>query len=108
MRKTNKVSLSKYLKELSVPAESLPDNVATIIDTVNIVQRIKGAQKTFGNIGKLTFNTMMAGVTATKRTDVVFDVYRNNSIKNIERVENRSATTGLRFNKILPTHTIEQ
>ena len=54
--------MSKYLKELSVPAESLPDNVATIIDTVNIVQRIKGAQKTFGDIGKLTFNTVMAGL----------------------------------------------
>ena len=44
LRKTNKASLSKYLEQLSVPAESPPDNVATIIDAMSIAQRIKGAQ----------------------------------------------------------------
>ena len=39
-----------------------------------------------------------------KRTDVVFDVYLNDSIKNIKRVENRSATTILHFIQILPSH----
>ena len=40
---------------------------------------------------------MMAEATSAKRIDVVFDVYQNNSIENIERLENRSATTDLRF-----------
>ena len=44
-RKTNMAILSKYLEQLSVPAESLPDNVATTIDAISSVQRIKGAQK---------------------------------------------------------------
>ena len=65
-RNTNKASLSKYLDQLSVPAESLPDNVVTIIDSVSIVQRIKGAKKTFGDIAKLTFNTIMAEATSAK------------------------------------------
>ena len=51
---------------------------------------------------------MMAEATTTKQTDVVFDVYRNKSIKIIERVENRSTITTLRFNQILPTHKIQQ
>ena len=45
---------------------------------------------------------MMAESTSPKQIDVLFDVYRNNSIKNIEREENRSATTALRFNQIFP------
>ena len=65
-RNTNKASLSKYLEQLSVPAESLPDNVVTIIDSVSIVHRIKGAKKTFGDIAKLTFNTIMAEATSAK------------------------------------------
>ena len=82
--------------------------MATIIDTMSIVQRIKGAQKTFGDIAKLTFNTMMAEATSTKRTDVVYDVCPNNSIKYIERVENKNATKALRFNQTLPTHKMQQ
>ena len=108
LRKTNKASLSKYLEQLSLPAESLHDNVATIVDAMSIVQRIKGAQKIFGDIAKKTFNTMMAEAKSAKRIDVVFDVYRDNSVKNIERVENRSATTVLRFNQVLQTHKIQQ
>ena len=56
--------MSKYLEQkVSVSAESLPNNVATIIDTMSIVQQIKGAQKTFGDIAKLTINTMMVEAT---------------------------------------------
>ena len=54
LRNTNKASLSKYLEQLSVPAESLPVNVVTIIDSMSIVRQIKGAKKTFGDIAKLT------------------------------------------------------
>ena len=51
----------------------------------------------------------MAEETSAKRIDVVFDVYRSNSIINIEWVENRSCTTTtLRFNQILPTHKIQK
>ena len=50
----------------------------------------------------------MAEATSAKRIDVVFDVYRNNSIKNTERVENRSATTALRYNQTLTTRKIQQ
>lgn len=39
-----------------------------------------------------------------KRIDVVFDVYLNDSIKNIKRVENRRATTILHFIQILPSN----
>ena len=88
-------SLSKYLEQLSIPAEILPDNVATIIYAISIVQRIKGAQKTFCNIAQLTFNKMMAEATSAKRIEVVFNVYQSNSIKNIEWVDNRSATTAV-------------
>ena len=78
--------MSKYLEQkVSVSAESLPNNVATIIDTMSIVQQIKGAQKTFGDIAKLTINTMMVEATWAKQIDMLFEVYQNNSINNIKR-----------------------
>lgn len=46
LRKTNKATLSKEPEQLSVPADTLPENVVTIIDAMSVVQRIKGAQKT--------------------------------------------------------------
>ena len=64
LRKTNKASLSKYLEQLSVLAESLPKIVATIIAAMSSVQRIKSAHKTFGDISKLTFNRMMLKATS--------------------------------------------
>ena len=64
LRKTNKASLSKYLEQLYVPEESLPKNVATIIDAMSSVQRIKSAQKAFADISKLTFNRMMLKATS--------------------------------------------
>ena len=86
LRKTNEATLSKYLEQkVSVSAESLPNNVATIIDTMSIVQQIKGAQKTFGDIAKLTINTMMVEATWAKQIDMLFEVYQNNSINNIKR-----------------------
>ena len=39
----------------------------------------------------------MTEVTSAKQIDVVFHVCQNNSIENIERLENRSVTTDLRF-----------
>ena len=51
---------------------------------------------------------MMTESTSAKQIEMVFDVYRNNSIYNIELLENRSATTALRFNQILPTHKVHQ
>ena len=68
-----------------------------IIDAMSIVQRIKGAQKTFGDTTKVIFNTIMAEALSSNRVDVVFDIYRNKSIKNIERAEERVATAALQF-----------
>ena len=51
---------------------------------------------------------MMAEVTSVKRIGVVFYVYRVNSIKNIEQVENRNATTALKLYQIFPTQKIQQ
>lgn len=107
LRKTSKAVLSKELEKLSVPVEVLPENVVTIIDAMSIVQRIKGASKTFRDIAKVIFNTILAEATSS-RLDVVFDVYREQSIKNIERMKNRNATTALQFKQILPTHKIQQ
>ena len=39
----------------------------------------------------------MADALSRNRVDVVFDIYCNKSIKNIERAEERVATTALQF-----------
>ena len=44
----------------------------------------------------------------SNRVDVAFDVYRNISIKNIERVEKRDSSVASTLRNIVPNHTIQQ
>lgn len=50
--------------------------------------------------------TALQAYPANRRTDVVFDVYRDSSIKNAERVK-RSASQGVLFSTIVPKHRIK-
>ena len=56
---------------------------------MSIVQKIKGNQRTFEDIAKSVFNRILHDAVGSKRVDVIFDVYCDISIKNIERAEKR-------------------
>ena len=109
LRKTNKSSLAKELQK-DVPAiEAIPQPSACIIDGMAMVQRLKGDHKTFAEIADALmaiYMTLQRGATS-KRIDVVFDVYRETSIKNTER-EKRGGYSGAEYRNIQPDHRIQQ
>ena len=85
LRKTNKAVLSNNLEKESTPSENIPDNSACIIDAMSLVQKIKGNHKTFKDVAETLFNKAMSEKGSSNRVDLVFDVYKQKSIKNCER-----------------------
>ena len=107
LRKTMKSSLSKKLRKDVSPEESIPYNSACIIDGMALVQKIDANNLTFADVSNTVLKMVLREGAASKRIDVVFDVYREQSIKDAERV-NRGSATGTTFKAIAPGHKIKQ
>ena len=108
LRKTSKASLANELEKLSLPTEDLPSTSASIIDAMSIVQKTKGRHKTFSDLSDAIFRKILAEGSCSNRIDVVFDVYRDQSIKNAERVVQRGSSTATSFKNIQACHQIQQ
>ncbi len=67
----------------------------------------KGDGKTFAQLADSAFKLAVLEVTSSARIYVVFDVYRDTSIKNAERC-NRHSVTGTQLKNIAPAHSILQ
>ncbi|KAK3750403.1 hypothetical protein QZH41_005565 [Actinostola sp. cb2023] len=107
LRKTNKATLAKELQR-NVPAvDIIPLPSATIIDGMALVQRLKGDHKTFSEVGDALLNMALNESYQSTRIDIVFDVYRSDSIKNSER-QNRVTEAGTRYRNINPGHKVQQ
>ncbi|KAG1668544.1 hypothetical protein GQR58_017833 [Nymphon striatum] len=107
LRKTNKAAITTALEKNIEYVESVPQNSATLLDGMAVVQKLKIDQSnTFGDIAqKFSASISQAGF-ASKRIDVVFDVYIENSIKNAERV--RRGTSSLQFGTLLDNSKVNQ
>ena len=106
LRKTDK---AKFMNTQNVPvAETIPDQPACIVDAMSIIQKLDGNGKTFQDLAKSALKMVISeGGDNSERVGVVFDVYRQSSIKDTERV-NRGAGSGVRFNNISAGHRIKQ
>ena len=107
MRKTNKASLAKELQRNVQAADAIPQPSACVIDGMALVQRLKGDQKTFAAVAKTLLCRVLNEGGSSDRIDVVFDDYREESIKNAER-ENRGEGSGSEFRNIQADHKIKQ
>ena len=106
LRKTNKASLAKQLQKNMTAADMIPQPCAQIIDGMAMVQKIRG-DKTFAEVADNLMYIVLNEGTDSQRIDVVFDVYRDNSIKNPER-EKRGSENGHEFRNIKADHKIHQ
>ena len=88
--KTNKAALSTFLAKLSPPAVCLPGNITCIFDAMSFVQKRQCSQKAFSEVVKLLFRSFLM---KCQEIDMVFDVYQDKSIKNVERFDKRSAVS---------------
>ena len=107
LRKTIKASLANNLEKLSLPIEKIDELSACIIDGMSIVQKTQANHKTFSDLANSLFSKVMHEGANSKHVDVVFDVYRENSIKDIERSK-RGSSDATQFDQILPGHKIQQ
>ena len=70
---------------------------------MSLIQKRKGNDKTFSQLAESVLSHVLHEGSQSNRIDVVFDVYRDSSIKNTERI-NRGADTGIQFKNISPGH----
>lgn len=107
LRKTNKAALARELEKNVPPAEDMPTPSACIIDGMSLVHKLKADGKTFEQLADSALQQALHEGTDSARIDVVFDVYRDSSIKNSERC-NRGADTGTKWKNIAPGHSLLQ
>ena len=107
LRKTSKAALSRELEKQVLPAETIPEPSATIIDGMSLVQKMKGNEQTFSQLADSVLTQILHEGARSQRIDVIFDVYREDSIKNAER-ENWGCTTGIQLRNIAPGHRMQQ
>ena len=107
LKKTSKATLARQLEKNASLAEVIPQPSACIIDGMSLVQKAHGENKTFGELSEALLVSALRAGSGSHRIDVVFDVYKDVSIKNAERV-NRGSDSGLLFSNIVAGHKVKQ
>lgn len=85
LRKTNKAALATLLQKNVQPAEQIRNNSAAIIDGMSLVQKVNADHLSFGDVADAVLNMVLREGAQCKRIDVVYDTYKEMSIKNSER-----------------------
>ena len=107
-RKTSKSTLGKELKKSCLPAEDIQGSSACLLDGMALIHKIKGEHKTFGDIASLVLSKALNEASNSSRLDIVFDVYRDISIKNVERVARSSGSGSIQLKNITAKQTVVQ
>ena len=100
LKKTNKSTLARHIESRVAPDESIPLPSACIIDGMSLVNKISGDNRTFGDIAESIFMIAIQSGNASSRIDIVFDVFKDNSIKTADR--------GLAHGNIIAGQKIQQ
>ena len=104
-RKTCKSKLSQHLEKHVKVTERYPDQSTSIFDGMAVLQKLKiptGA--TFEVVSDRVFHAVTSN--SSKRIDVVFDIYQDKSIKNVERSK-RSSNEGVKYKNILQSFKVK-
>ena len=107
LKKTSKATLLHKLEGKVEPLESLQGRHALIVDGMAYVQQSKVCNKTFGQFAMDLLQRILAVGARAYCVDVVFDEYRDVSIKNVEQ-NRRSRGNHLVFKQTVSSATIKQ
>ena len=88
-------------------AHMIPQRCRRIFDEMVMLQKIRGDQKTFAKLADSKMSMVLHEGTDSQRIDVVFDVYRKNSIKNHKR-EKRGSESGHKVKNFKANYKIHQ
>ena len=97
MVKTRKLELLFELEKDIIYVDKIPRYSCSVIDGMALVRKIKGTGLTFNQLANDLLNTVLSTGIESTRIDVVFDVYKDYSIKNAER--KRRCEDSLHFKK---------
>ena len=86
LNKTTKSSLMHYLEKDVPLQQNVKNPFAAVIDGMALVRRNKPTGHTYESYADHLLNAAVATSANASRVDIVFDVYRKNSIKNAERL----------------------
>jgi hypothetical protein len=89
------------------PAESIPKPQACIIDAMALVNKMNCDKNTFLSMSDSVLSSVLKEGAGCKRIDVVFDVYREISIKNAEQAA-RAGEDTITYKHIAPGTKITQ
>ena len=87
LRNMNKAALASQKQVL--PAETIPEPSVTITDGMSLVQKMKGNTQTFSQHADSALTHILHEGVNSHRIDVVFNTYREDSIKNAD-ISNRN------------------
>ena len=106
-RKTNKAQLGKELEKLIQPTEEVARPSVYLIDGMALVQKLKVDYLTFGEIADKTLSRVLREGEGSNRVDVIFDVYRDISVKSAER-ELRGESDAISFKNLAAGQKFKQ
>lgn len=104
-RKTNKSNISQQLERRIEGTERYPENATIIFDWMAVLQKFNppvGAA--FHVVADRLFETVTSHF--SKRIDVVFDVYHEQSVKNVKRSKRASGSEGIKYKNTLPVYKV--
>ncbi len=107
LRKTNKSVFAKEILKSATVIESVPMNGAIIIDGMYIVHKATGSFSTFAHAAQTIFSLVLNEGRSSSRIDVVFDTYRDISIKSWER-QLRGSQNSVTYSNIVNGQKIQQ
>ena len=106
LKKSTKSVLLHKLEGKTEPVATIPADCALIVDGMACVRQMKTAKKTYSEFSSDLLKFIIVCSKTAKRIDVVFDVYIENSIKDVER--NRRSHGELSLKQIVPSAEIIQ
>ena len=98
--------VARHIERRVAPAEFILLPSACIIDGMSLIIKICGDNRTFGDIAESIFLISTQSGNASRRKDIVFDVYKDNSIKTIE-LEDSGIASVLAHGSIVVSHKIQ-
>ena len=106
IKKTSKVAILHALEKDVEPMNDYPHNHVCSIDGMALIQMIKLSGTTYAKLADELLKAVLARNQKAVKTDVVFDVYRERSIRNAEQVRRSSGIVAI--NNIIPTSQVYQ
>ena len=106
-RKISEAELAHHLQKGAALAEYFPDKSAIVIDGISLVQTVGQNDGKFGDIAAVVLSMVLKEGTHSSRIDIVFDTYRDMSIKNVERTLQLD-DRGLQLQNISETQLVKQ